>query len=238
MTLLTICDAVSDLIPVKRQSTIVGNTNKTARLLLACANQAGERLAKRNWIVLQTEYTFQTADGTVNYSFPSDFKRIIGNTAWDRSNFWNMRGSLSPQEWQTYKSSVLGDSVSTRKRYRIRGVSGTKEFSIDPTPAAVEDLVYEYITANWCESAGGTGQASWQADTDTGVIDEYLLELEVLWRVLKRLGMEYGDEKQEALREADVYFAQDGESPILATSRSRRLHLIDSRNVPDTGFGQ
>ena len=238
MTLLTICQSVADTIPVEKPTVVYGSTNDTARLLVALAQKEGKILAKRhNWIALGKEHTFDTVNGTADYSLPSGYARLENNTVWDRANYWAMRGPLSPQAWQAYKSSVLGDTVTVRKRYRIRDVSGTVKFSIDPTPTSAEALVYEYISDQWCQSSGGTAQSAWAADTDTGILDEDLTALGVLWRALKRLGMEYADERVEYEREVEKAIARDGGAPILSVAHRDRTALIGPWNVPDTGFG-
>ncbi len=238
MTLATVCQNVADQIPVKRPGTIVGNSNPTARLLLSSAQLTGKELAKKNWEILLKEHTFTTVNGTEDYSLPSDFARLLNGTVWDRSNYWDMRGSLSPQQWQAVQSSVLGDTVTTRKRYRVRNVSGALKFSIDPIPSSADSLVFDYASSHWCQDSGGTGQPEFAADTDVFLLDEYLLELGTLWRALKRQRMSYADEKAEYYRELGQLFAQDGGgAPVLNVTPRRGGGLISNANIPDTGFG-
>lgn len=238
MTLLTICQNVANMAGVKSPAAIIGSSAETPVLLLACANRAGKSLAKRhNWISLIAEHTFNTAASTANYALPSDYARLMDETLWDRANYERIRGPLSPQEWQLHKSSVLASTVTTWKRFRIRRVSGATEFYIDPTPDAVEAMVFEYVSTNWCETSGGTGQAAWAADDDVGVVDEYLLELETTWRFLNRLGLAYEEEYNEAQKEINQAIARDGGSPTLSLNRRRGVQLLGSHNVPDTGFG-
>lgn len=238
MSLLTICQQVAREIPLEIPTVIYGNTNETASLLLACAQAEGKSLQRRhNWVSLVTEYTFNTANGTADYSLPSAFSRMVDGTVWDRANYWDMRGPLTPQQWQQYKSSVLSSTVTTNKRYRVRNVSGTVQFSIDPTPTSIDACVFEYVSKNWCESSLGTDQSAWAADTDTGILDEYLMERGILWRMLKRLGMEYEAEKAEYDREVDKAVARDGGRPVLSLSKRSGLFLIGPHNVPDTGYG-
>ena len=241
MTLLTICQNIADASPVDKPTLIVGSTDGTARLLLSCAQNAGKYLARRkgkqHWLELVNEYTFSTVADQEDYDLPSDFYDLEDQTLWDRTNYWEIRGALSPQDWQAYKSSVLGDTATVRKRFRIRNVSGTTKFSIHPTPSAVESLVFEYVSNNWCESSGGTGQDSWQADSDVGIIDEYLIELEARWRFLNRLGMAYAEEKNEAEREISAALARNGGTKILSITGRTEGRLVDAGNIPDTGFG-
>lgn len=241
MSLLTICQNIANYVPVAPPTVIVGSTDETAKLLLASAQAAGKHLSRRkgkyHFIELVNEHTFSTVASQADYNLPSDFLDLEDQTVWDRSNYWSMRGGLSPREWQSYKSSALGDTASVRKRYRIRNVSGTLKFSVDPTPSAVESLVFEYVSKNWCKSSGGTGQELWQSDSDEGVLDEYLIELEARWRFLNRLGMAYAEEKQEADRETDKALARAGGTRVLNISNTKTHALIGTDNVPDTGFG-
>lgn len=239
MSLLTICQHVARNIPVEVPASIVGNTDETASLLYACAQDEGEALARRhNWVTLTKEHTFTTTADTADYSLPSDFARLVNYTLWDRANYERMRGPLSPQQWQEYKSSVLSDSATTYKNFRIRDVSGTTKFSIFPTPdTSSETLVFEYVSDQWCEDSDGTGQSAWAADSDVGVLDEYLMRLGIKWRYLKRLGMDYRDEKEEYEYAVRTAMARDGGAPILSLNSRNMSGLIGPNNVPDTGFG-
>lgn len=241
MSLLTMCQHVARITPVEVPTVIVGNTDKTASLLLACAQEEGEALNRRPekyWTIMVREHTFATSDGTATYSLPSDFRYLVDGTVWDRSNYWDMRGPLTPQEWQQYKSSVLGSTVTTRKRYRLRYVTSSVVFAIDPTPTASENCVFEYVSTNWCKSSGGTGQSSWAADTDTGVLDEYLMRLGIRWRFLERLGLDFDSAYQEYEREVNSALGRDAGARVLNLTTPRvSPNLIGPANVPDTGFG-
>ena len=240
MSLLTICQQVANDIGISKPITIVGNPDQTAVRLLAQATVALEELGRAyNWLELVTEHPFSTVASQDDYSLPSDFSRLVNQTLWDRSNFEEIRGPLSPQQWQEYKSSVLASTATIWKKFRIRNVSGTTYFSIHPTPDAVESLVFEYSSKNFCESAGGTGQATWAADTDVPVLDPNLVFLGTRWRVMRRIGMSYADERDEYERELDKAKARNGGAPILSTEANNFFRLISPRdNIPDTGFGQ
>lgn len=239
MTLLTICQDIARDIPVDIPTQVFGNdSDDTAKLLFSSANNAGKWLAKRhNWVDMVKEYTFSTVASQTDYDLPSDFKYIVNQTLWDRSNYEEIRGPLTPQEWQRYQSSVLADTITTWKKYRIRDVSGTKKFSIHPTPDAIESLVFEYQSSSWCESSVGTGRSAWGADSDVGVISEELIYLEARWRVLNRLGLSYQEEKMEARREIDIAVAREAGAKKLYLSTTKDIRLLGPENVPDTGYG-
>ncbi len=324
MTLLSICQTVASQIPIAAPSAIVGNSDETAMLLLALAQDAGEALSRKpdlGWVDQVREFDFTTSSvaqqsGTIansgpggvavisgltiasgankpanpvtasgwyafgtgvlnnstitavttadpnssvtlslpankanlgagqfllgqsDYTLPPDFKSPVDNTFWDRSRFWSMRGPLSPQQWQLYKSSVIG-RASIQRRFRFRRSStGGLILSIDPVPTDNgSQLVFEYVSNGWCESAAGVFQSSWQADTDTGVIDEYLIRLGLKWRVLRRKGLSYAEELDEYEREVSKAMSKDGGAAILDLTPSDRLTLIGPWNLPETNFG-
>ncbi len=243
MTLLSIVQGVCDEIGFAAPTSVIGSADKTAIQMLALANRGGKQLAKRGkgiggWAVLQTEHTFTTTDGTAEYALPSDFAFLIDDTLWDRANFWKLKGPVPPQEWQVIKSGVLASSAGPRRRVRIKpsASSNVKAVFVDPTPATTgETLVYEYVSDLWCEDSGGTGQSAWAADTDTGILDEDYLALDLKWRFQKAKSLEYGEDKREFELELAQALARDGGSQILNMGSSDELLL--TANLPETGFG-
>jgi hypothetical protein len=178
-------------------------------------------------------YTFGQSD----YTLPTDFQRPIDNTMWDRSRYWQMRGPMSPQQWQLYKSSVIGQA-SIQRRFRFRQIKGVQVFSIDPVPTDNgSPLVFEYVSNGWCQSSAGVPQNRWQADTDIGILDEYLLMLGTRWRVLRRLGFSYSEELDEYEREVSKAMASDGGAAVLSLVPRNGLNLLGPWNMPETGFG-
>jgi hypothetical protein len=315
MSLLSICQAVAQAIPVATPAAIVSNPDETAVLLLALANEAGNALARRpdgGWVDMIREYDFTTASvaqqtatiansgaggvaqitgltlggavvantwwafgtgvrndsivtavtnadpassvtlnqsasqtgsgsfvfGQSDYALPSDFQRPVDNTFWDRSRFWSMRGPQSPQQWQLYKSSVIGRaSIQRRFRFRRSATAGML-LSIDPVPTDNgSPLVFEYVSNAWCQSSGGSPQTSWQQDTDTGILDEYLIQMGLKWRILRRKGMSYSEELDEYEGLVAKAMSTDGGAAILDLSPNDHLTLIGPWNLPETNFG-
>lgn len=191
MSLATVCQAAAQAAGFASPSSIVGNSDGTAVLLLALANKAIKTLARMPWQALQKEHTFSTVASTETYALPSDYGWYQNDTAWDRSNYWNMRGSLSPAAWQWYKSGIM--STTPRSRFRVRG----NLVYIDPIPSSVRSIVIEYVS-NKPVTDGVSFFTGFTADTQTSLIDEYLLELEVTWRFLERKGFAYEEAKNES----------------------------------------
>ncbi len=200
--------------------------------------------------------------GQAMYPLPSDFQRPIDNTFWDRSRFWSMRGPQSPQQWQLYKSSVIG-RASIQRRFRFlsiwtpqgAGIGGAgagtglfgsnipsfqKYISIDPVPFDNgSQLVFEYVSNGWCMSPGGIPQDSWQTDDDVPItpLFEYLIRLSLKWRLLRRLGLSYSEELNEYETQVDKALAHDGGAAILDLTPNNNLTLIGPWNLPETNFG-
>jgi hypothetical protein len=179
------------------------------------------------------QYVFGQSD----YPLPSDFRYVISETLWDRSRFWSLRGPMSPQQWQLYKSSVIG-RASIQRRWRIRYENGAQVFSVDPVPTDNgAALVLEYVSSAWCQSLSGAPQALWLADTDTPILDDELMTLGVRWRVKRGLGFAYNEELDEYEREFRKAIARDGGAPILNMTPSNHLTVIGPWNIPESGFG-
>jgi hypothetical protein len=174
--------------------------------------------------------------GQSDYALPSDFQRPVDGTMWDRSRYWQMRGPQSPQQWQVYKSSVIGQA-SVQRRFRFRQEGGSLRFSIDPVPTDNGSaLVMEYVSNAWCQSNAGVAQASWLADTDTCVVDENLLTLGVTWRMLRRLGLSYNEELDEYEAEVRKAMASDGGAAILSIVPQSYSFLLSPANIQEASF--
>lgn len=190
--------------------------------------------------------------GQSDYSLPADFQRPIDSTMWDRSRYWQMRGPLSPQQWQMYKSSVIGNA-SIQRRFRFRSKQSINPFSngfsngfqnglrlgfsIDPVPTDNGSaLVMEYVSNAWCLSSSGALQTAWAADSDTAILDEYLLTLGVRWRMLRRLGLAYNEELSEYESEVGKAIAHDGGAAILSIAPMGYSFLLSPFQIQEGNF--
>lgn len=231
MSLLSICQNVAEDLSLPEPATIIGNTEATAVRLRASARRAAKHLARMPWRALVKEHTFSTVASTASYSLPSDYQHMQVGTPWDRSNYWSIHGPVTAAEWQQFKSGIVTTS-QTRKRFQIRPEAGVRKFTIDPTPSAVENLVFEYLSDAWANGSSIT--SDWVADTDTALIDEYLIELDAKWRTLESFGMDFINAKAETLREINRAFANDIGMTVLHMDTPR---VVDFVNILEAGFG-
>lgn len=184
MSLLTLVQSVATKIGIQRPSTVISNTATEVLELLEFAQEEGRELVKRgDWQILRSEYTFDTTATETQTNFSvSDLGRFIPDTVWNRTRRLPLFGPLNSKEWQAIKS--FGSSP-VQNTFTYRGGN----FLISPTPTAGDHVYGEYISKNFCQSAGGTGQSAWAADTDVGVLDEYIMGLGVIvrWKAAKGL---------------------------------------------------
>lgn len=228
MTLRTIVQDASRRLGLQRPSTVVGSTDENAITLLALAQQEGKALARRHdWQVLQTEHTFSTANGTSSYALPDAFDRILKDTVFNRTRRRRMLGDLTPEQWQQTQASLV---TRVNPAFRIRGA----RFLISPTPSAIETVAYEYVSKNWCQSSSLTAQSEWAADTDTGLLDEELTTLGLVWRFRAGKGLDYAEDMQNYELEVGNAILRDGARTRIDTSGVERDRIPRAPMMPET----
>jgi hypothetical protein len=235
MSLLTICQDAAAACGFSRPSSIVNNTDTTALQLLALANQQGEQMSKaKNWSVLVEEHTFTLATSDQDYALPSDFRWIVPNTTWDRSDDRIVLNPITGEEWQFLKawSSVAG----LNRRARIRG--GQLEF--EQTITSSDDgktIAFEYLSKFWADvAATGTPKVKFTIDTDISLIDEPLFTLGVIWRFRRAKGLPYESELAEYQAQLNLTKAGDGGARRINMGGHNYMGIGDP-NVPETGYG-
>lgn len=176
--------------------------------------------------------------GQFAYAIPADFERPIDNTMWDRTRYWPMSGPLSPQQQQFFKSSIFSQATIQR-RFWFQNIAGSPYFIINPLPTDNGSVMtYYYVSNAWCQSNAvpPVPQNQWLADTDTGILDEYLMTLGVTYRALDRLGMDYSSALDDYTREVNKAVAQDGGAPSLSLTPRWQPFLINSVTNIQDGF--
>lgn len=220
-----------------KPTTAVGNPDQQVAQVVALAMREARETMSRGasvggWQLLRKEYVFSLVTGQDTYPIPADADHLCEQTAWDRTFRWQLQGPLSPQEWQVLKSGI--SPTGPRRRFRIIGGA----FTVDPVPSSAGQLVYEYYSSNWCQSAAGVGQNQWKADTDTYLLDDDSLMLGIIWRFRRAKGLDYDTERQEWQNCVDRALARQASARTLSlNTTSSDLNLLTNANVPDTGFG-
>jgi hypothetical protein len=74
----------------------------------------------------------------------------------------------------------------------------------------VSRFVFEYQSLASVKTAAGPMASDWTGDDDTSVLSEFLIELGTRWRMLRRIGLDYAEERDEYDREVDKAVARVG----------------------------
>jgi hypothetical protein len=237
-SLLSMIQDAATEIGLPSPSFVASNMDNSAAQFLALANRNGEEIAAMSgtwggWPELRKEYVFTIYGGLDHYKFPTDIQYLIPETGWSRTYRWQLLGPLEAQEWQVLKSGI--SPTGPRTRYRI--MQGQIYF--DPPPCQDQEIVFEYYSNTWCQNSLGVGKARFTDDTDTFMLPDNLMVLGLKWRMLRAKGLDYGQEFKEWERACERSMSRAGSArnlPINAQS-ARGINLLNSRNVPDTGFG-
>lgn len=232
-TLLSLVNNVLPEIGLPSLSTVVSNNSQTARQALALANRTGRSLAKHNWRILIKRNVITTASSADSYSLPSDFDRFIHNTEWNDTTAFRLFGPVADDDWQADLSGLVAGTVDNR--FQLRADGSSARLFVRPVPTSSENLTFFYACNTWCASNGGQRQSSFQADNDVLLLDDFVFELGLKWRMLRAANRVYQDELAEFLLELNKRRALDGGMKTLSISGPEEW--TPSANVGETSFG-
>ena len=228
MTLLTIVQQAARAIGVTVPDAVAASSDEQVLQLFEAVNKTGEDLMQEfDWNILTKEHTFSTvaAEEQVDLSTITDFSRIKDETMFNRDRNRLVFGPLDADEWQAEKGLIT--SITTDV-FRIRG--NAILFVADPT--AGETVAFEYISENWAQSSGGTGQARFEVDTDVGVLDERLLQYGAEWRFLSTKGASYDEQFRAYEKQKEYVQGRDGGNRPRSMGRTRGFN---TRMFRETG---
>lgn len=230
MTLLSIIQTLCSRLAIVQPTVVVGSTDQQVIQLLGLANEEGQDLAARGrWEKLQNESTFTTvateSQGAMTTLAGADFGWICDDTIWNRSQNRPIL-PVDPIRWQQMKAaSVTGPYTSMR----IRG----GEFLAYPLMTAGQTVAFEWISKNWCESSGGTGQSEWAADTDVPIVPGDLMTLGLIWRWKQAKGLTYAEDFATYERQVTDAMTRDGIKPQLNMGGGNGTRFLNRSSVID-----
>ena len=166
------------------------------------------------------------------YPLPSDWDRQIDRTHYDKSKRWEMMGPTDAQQWQFLKSSYI--STGPRIRYRILG----GYFQVWPAMNTNEYLGFEYMSNQWADSASGTPQSSFLADTDTCIFPDRLMVTALKKKYFEIKGFDATAFTRDYLQQLSFAKANDSGSATLSFAPVPSSVLIGFENIPDANYGQ
>lgn len=228
MTLLTMANEVASEAGFPSFASVYANTNdQMAQQIVALANRAGKALHRRHaWQKLIKEDFFQLPANATFAEIPPDFGRIIPDSMFDRTAVRKVDIPTNTSEWQRLKSAATwGSTIYARildSEFVFYNVTGTAS------------IYYEYVCANWVNTADENGKAAYSADTDVSLIDEDLITLEVMWRIKKAKGLpDWQIDQADAEREIRKVIGQEQSAKVLSLNPRK----IGAELTSDRGFG-
>ena len=241
MSLLTIAQAIADEVGVKSIQSVVNNTGKNERQIRRLIEAGGRALCQKTnsngdgWSVLTRIYEF-TTEGTsieqvTEYDLPSDFKKFVAETAWQKDKYWKMRGSVGGRAWERIRNRQASQSYNVFRIFRtqetgeaaIQSVSVNsapnqlRKFHIEPAPGAGIDIVYEYVSqAWWISEDGSTLKNQATADTDESLFGDEIHIRDGVWRFKQANSRQYAADLAifEDYRDTELVQDMAQENPI------------------------
>jgi len=202
MSLLTMIGEVRKAMGYSAPTVVMASTDTMILELLAMANTSGQELVDvYDWQELQRQVTFTSTaaydQGTFNDDIVTDgdFNRLVNNTLWNRSSIQQASGPITGVEWQQDQAFMAAAPFPKFRIWRGRLFIGPSvPVGTGSAGTAGDTWAFEYISNNWCQGVSGTGQSEWLADTDTGILDEKLMKLDIIWRWKASKSLEYADD--------------------------------------------
>lgn len=232
-TLLQLVQSVARRIGIAVPTVVATATDVTVLQLLEFAQEEGRELARYgDWRALRREHLFTTvaAETQTDTPIPDDWAGFIDGTLWNRSRREPLRGPVSAQDWQAWKSQ---STFPLEGVVYLRGTS----LLIQPTPEAGETVAYEYRSAYWCRSENGTEQEAWEADTDVSLLSPRLMAQGIIWRFKQGRGMEWQPDFAKYEFDVQQALAADQPRPIVDMAYGGRRDKFPGARPPE-GYWQ
>ncbi len=229
MSLLTIVQDAAGAIGLPEPSVVVTSTDENVKQMRVLVNREGQALSQRTqWqeLIKEASHTTLAAElqGTMA-SIAPNFRYVVNETMWNDDLQRPVPGSLTPAQWQQLKVS---DASGPYHAYRIQN----KSLYLYPAPTAGETVKFEYMSKNWVLDVDGTTtKPVFVADDDTGLLDEEILTLGLIWRWKRATGLDYAEDYREySVMLADAEARNTGNPIINASGRGSSRPPV---SVPD-----
>lgn len=216
-TALEIIQSAAPAIGIDVPSVLFSSTDRRdvelARVLNECAVRIGRA---HDWEALKVLQT-HTGDGTTSaYSLPSDYWRMpkegqIWSTRWQRPMV-----HISNEDWLRLEirdyDLVVGNWTLFGGQVQYR-----------PALASNENTQWFYVSENIVAPSSGANKARFTADDDTFRLDDFVLEMELIWKWREQKGMEYAEDMATAVNALEQAITKDKGARIITQSSRRNV---------------
>lgn len=215
MTILSIIQKATLSLDLEQPSAVYSSTERTWMEMANIANIAAQDiLDEYDWSRLIKTATF-TGDGVQTaFPLPVDYSRMVKDAnIWSPSFIWYP--AMQMQDFNEWLRLDSYDMETWQQRWMMFGGN----LNVRPPVPTGNVMSYGYISNN---IVTGTDPTQFTADTDEFILDDYLLQLCIIWNWKKMKGYdfqvelaEYGEWLEE-LRFRDV-----GSRQVIVSGRNR-----------------
>jgi len=157
--------------------------NSDINQLIALAQRSARVLSKHDWQALRKTASI-TLTSAEYYDLPSDFRQTISDTMWMAGRADKPDFPASDTSWGYVKARGINNSL----HYSLR-LEGN-QFAV-LSPVVGEVVSYDYLSNNPIIDIDTiTSKPRWAKDTDTWLLDDDLIQMDLIWRFKKLKGLQ------------------------------------------------
>ena len=204
MNILQIAKSAANMCAVQEPTTLVNPTTQNDQLFASVVQSTLDSLMRScDWQTLEREAVLYTNDGQKNYALDSiapDIYSIISGCLWDKGSMRSVIGGMTQESWRQHKQYHI-PVVDIYFKIQNNQIMFLKN------PGCLEIRFGYRSNAVVVDQKTAEPKTSITKDTDVPVFDEYLVKLGIIWRWLKRSGMDYAEEYDEYVHELNKSYA-------------------------------
>jgi hypothetical protein len=225
-SILTIAQDAADICAVQRPTNLFSSNIQNDQLFASVVKSTLASLMRRaEWQAITREGVLLTNQGQKEYLIDNivpDFHSLVNETMYIKDNMRFVVGAITEEKWARLKQ------FHTPEIDVIFKIQNNKiKFLKDP---GCLKLHFTYKSNAVCYDAQTEEPKSQiTANSDIPVFDEYLVKLGIIWRWLKRSGMDYAEEYNEYERELNKSYAE--------TKAAGDIPLYSMNGIFDDGDG-
>jgi hypothetical protein len=218
-------------------SDVFGSTDQNIVQLRTYLKSGCRELGRlRDWTHTVKQYVFTTSTGVPTYPLPADFRQMIDQSGWNRTNRLPLGGPLSAQEWEYLKARLVGVVFTVL----FRPWQGTLYLYPDTNTPGGYSIAYEYISRYFVQPSGVGSPTSEtpSANSDTICFEPQLVVKKLKLDFKRGKGFDYSMEQEDFDKALEMIKGDDSAMPMLRLNRQNMVDpLLGQQNVPLTGYG-
>ena len=204
MNILEIAQDAADICAVARPTDLFNSSSQNDQLFASVVHSALDSLMRQaEWQALTREVNFETTSGQTDYlidTIAPDFYSLVNGTMYMTGDMRDVIGAITEEKWRQLKQY---HTVDVDIFFKIQ--NNKIKFYKDPEGKTFR---FAYKSNAVCYDTEGNPKPRLTENTDIPVFDSYLVKLAIIWRWLKRTGLDYTEEYNEYQRELNKSYAE------------------------------